>query len=133
MDNLATALEITAIGMGLVFGAILLIWGLIYALVNWTNYAPFPRIVLGDAKAETPPEALMESPLSPDPLPEAMAKEAHERKVRAAAIAVAIALTERQMHDRRHFTPRKPIPSVSHWQSHLRTYQMQQRGRLFRR
>ena len=103
MSNAITlSLYITLIGMGLVFGAIILLWGLMSLMT---------RLL---AEREAGPEV-------PD--------EAHEKKARAAAAAVAFALVEQAQSRIGHF----PMPNtalVSAWQLGMRTRQMYQKGSL---
>lgn len=78
--SLSTALLITMIGMGLVFLAILLLWGVMEVLV---------RLTAGRRGPASPPEAGRLAA-------EAPAAEQHRRRQRAAAAAVAVALALRQ-------------------------------------
>ena len=107
--NLAVALQITLIGMGLVFAAIVLLWGLITLLVKATAGATAPE------PAPTP--AVLPPPLS-------------LQRRRAAAIAVALALAQQEQ------AKTKISPLFSHpihpWQAALRSGQMERwerRGR----
>ena len=103
MSNLLIlSFSITAIGMGLVFGAIILLWGLISLLTK----------LLADQKAgaETP-------------------EEGREKKNRAAAVAVAVALAEQAQSRIGHF-PMPKTALVSAWQLGMRTRQMYQKGSL---
>jgi Na+-transporting methylmalonyl-CoA/oxaloacetate decarboxylase gamma subunit len=102
MNSLTTSLLITAIGMGLVFGAIVLLWGLMSLMT---------RILI---EKEAGPEV-------PD--------ESRERKARAAAAAVAIALAEQAQSRIGHF-PMPNTALVSAWQLGMRTRQMYQKGSL---
>ncbi len=98
-----TALEITVIGMGLVFGAILLLWGVMAALV---------RVTAERAPATTEPDE------------KAMAR---EQRRRAAVAAVAVALAQEEALEPRHF-PLPPTALVSAWQAVRRADQLGQRG-----
>ena len=102
MNPLTTSLWITAIGMGLVFGAILLLWGLMSLMT---------RLL---AETETDHEAQ---------------DEAREQKARAAAAAVAVALAEQAQSRVGHF-PMPNTALVSAWQIGMRTRQMYQKGNL---
>jgi Na+-transporting methylmalonyl-CoA/oxaloacetate decarboxylase gamma subunit len=105
LENLGVALQITVLGMGLVFGAILLLWGSITLLVRLTTDKPL-------AKTEHSPGISTNL----------------ELKRRAAAVAVAVALEQAA----RESAPIFPLPRmqpISHWQAALRSRQMEQRGR----
>jgi len=103
MSNLLIlSFSITAIGMGLVFGAIILLWGLISLLT---------KLLAGQkAGAEIP-------------------EEGREKKIRAAAVAVAVALAEQAQSRIGHF-PMPKTALVSAWQLGMRTRQMYQKGSL---
>lgn len=104
--NLMLALQITVVGMGLVFAAILLLWGLMALLVRLTLERP----TTDEAAAQGTPQA-----------------EA-ERKRRAAAIAAAIALAQQaELHEPREF-PIPPTALVSAWQAVMRTSMLSKRG-----
>jgi Na+-transporting methylmalonyl-CoA/oxaloacetate decarboxylase gamma subunit len=100
-DSILISLQITAIGMGLVFGAILLLWLLMTLLVRFTA-------------RRTPGE-------------DAQAAE-HARKERAAAAAVAAALSERPSSGPRLF-PLPPTALVSAWQAVSRANHLRRGGR----
>jgi sodium pump decarboxylase gamma subunit len=104
MNQLTISLWITAIGMGLVFGAILLLWGLMSLMTR----------ILAEAEAnhEVPDEA-------------------RAQKARAAAAAVAVALAEQAQSRVGHF-PMPNTALVSAWQLGMRTRQMYQKGSLKR-
>ena len=101
-NPLTQSLYITLIGMGLVFGAIILLWGLMSLMT---------RLL---AKRETNFEI-------PD--------EARKKKARAAAAAVAVALAEQAQSRIGHF-PMPNTALVSAWQLGMRTRQMYQKGSL---
>jgi len=103
MDNLFLSLQITVIGMGLVFAAILLLWGMMAALVRFTP---------DKTEAETAPA---ESAADQD------------RRRRAAAVAVAVALAQTDTDRLREF-PEPPTAIVSAWQAVQRSRQLSQRG-----
>ncbi|HML22935.1 MAG TPA: OadG family protein [Aggregatilinea sp.] len=106
-ENLVDALEITVIGMTLVFGAIFLLWGVMSLLVRLTADGP-------EAEEEAP---------------EAEAVDAGtDRKRRAAAAAVAVALAREHDHTLPHAFPIPPTPIVSAWQAVMRGRQLKQRG-----
>jgi sodium pump decarboxylase gamma subunit len=105
MSNLLIlSLSITLIGMGLVFGAIVLLWGLMSLMTR----------ILAEREA---------SPKLPD--------ESREQKARAAAAAVAVALAEQAQSRIGHF-PMPNTALVSAWQLGMRTRQMYQKGSLKR-
>ncbi|MBN1201631.1 MAG: OadG family protein [Anaerolineae bacterium] len=103
-ENLITSLEITVVGMGLVFGAILLLWLVMALLVRFTT--------------EREPE-----PTGPN------ADEIEMRR-RAAVAAVAVALA-RQIDDTQpHAFPLPPTAAVSPWQAVMRGRHLKQRRPL---
>jgi Na+-transporting methylmalonyl-CoA/oxaloacetate decarboxylase gamma subunit len=103
MSNLLIlSLTITLIGMGLVFGAIVLLWGLMSLMTR----------LLTEREA---------SPGVPD--------ESRGQKARAAAAAVAVALAEQAQSRIGHF-PMPNTALVSAWQLGMRTRQMYQKGSL---
>jgi hypothetical protein len=100
-ENLTIALQITVIGMGLVFGAILLLWLVMSLLVLFTAGH--------DRTEET-------------------ASVERDRKQRAALAAVSVALAH---HDRTapRLFPLPPTAFVSAWQAVSRANHLRQRGR----
>lgn len=103
MSNvITTSLYITLIGMGLVFGAIILLWGLMSMMTR----------LLADREAD------LEVP-----------DEARAQKARAAAAAVAVALAEQAQSRIGHF-PMPNTALVSAWQLGMRSRQMHQKGSL---
>jgi Na+-transporting methylmalonyl-CoA/oxaloacetate decarboxylase gamma subunit len=110
MNNLMLALEITALGMGLVFAAIILLWGLMNLLTRLT----------ADRGSSSKRDAAPADGVDAD------------RRAQAAAVAVAIAFAEQQAsHARPLDTP--PAVIISAWQMGMRTRQMYQKGLPFRR
>jgi Na+-transporting methylmalonyl-CoA/oxaloacetate decarboxylase gamma subunit len=104
MDPLTTSLQITALGMGLVFGAIVLLWLMMILLTAFT----------ADKKSAS------DSPkLAPDM--------DDESKAQAAALAVAMALAEQQISSARPLE-QPPTAIVSAWQLGMRTRQMYEKG-----
>ena len=104
MSNLLLALQITGIGMGLVFAAILILWLMMTLLTKLTagqesdaDSARFASV------AET----------------EALAQ--------AAALGVAMAIAEQQLSSA-HPLAEPPTAIVSAWQLGMRTRQMTQKG-----
>lgn len=109
MTNLSVSLQITLIGMGLVFAALIALWWLMEAIVRLGgNNAP---------EVEEKEEAAA-------PLISANA-EASARKRRAALAAVAVALSESTQHNA---LPLPEIPLVSAWQAVMRTNILHKRG-----
>ena len=110
--NLVNALLVTAIGMGLVFASILLLWGMMAVLVR----------IAGNQSKETAPasvaagenEKILANPL--------------DLKKRAAAIAVSVALAQQADQDEPHEFPLPPTPLVSAWQAVMRTKMLSKRG-----
>lgn len=111
MNNMFIALQITALGMGLVFAAIILLWGIMNVLTSMT--AEKGTSVSGNANTPDLAEAI--SPID------------SELRAQAAAVAVAIALVEHQA-GRDHPFPDPPTTIVSAWQLGMRTRQMYQKG-----
>lgn len=104
-ENLYLALQITLVGMGLVFAAILCLWGLMALLVR-----------LAPERAAEPPAA------------ETAAQGEASRKRRAAVIAVAIALAQQADRSEPHEFPLPPTALVSAWQAVMRTRMLNKRG-----
>jgi Na+-transporting methylmalonyl-CoA/oxaloacetate decarboxylase gamma subunit len=100
--ELSIALQITLIGMGLVFGAILLLWLVMALLMRLT--------------AERPAEA-----------ERAQAAEL-ALKQRAAAAAVSFAMAQETV-DQPHEFPLPPTATVSAWQAVMRTRMLNKRGK----
>jgi len=99
-DTLIQSLQITALGMGLVFAAIILLWWMMSLLTAITaDRAPASNA----AEAAT----AMES----------------DRKAQAAAVAVAIALAQQQT-SAAHPLSDPPTALVSAWQLGMRTRQL---------
>ena len=112
--DLILSLQITALGMGLVFGAILLLWLMMVILTLLT------------AEKESPEEEVLASDsLAADSVSET------GYKLQAAAVAVAIALAEQELSSA-HPLPDPPTAIVSAWQLGMRTRQSSEKGN-FRR
>jgi len=107
LENLLLALEITALGMGLVFLAIILLWLLMWAMTA----------LAFKATDENEPAA----PGSPE------ADSDLDLKIQAAAVAVAIALAEQSQSGARPLS-QPPTALVSAWQLGMRTRQMYEKG-----
>jgi Na+-transporting methylmalonyl-CoA/oxaloacetate decarboxylase gamma subunit len=104
--ELLLALQISVVGMGLVFGAIILLWGLMALLVRLAPERSKP------ATQEAQDSRLTEL----------------ERKRRAAAIAVAVALAQQEEIGEPHEFPIPPTALVSAWQAVMRTSMLGKRG-----
>jgi len=102
------ALWITLIGMGLVFLAILLLWGLMALLVRLT--------------AEKPAAAVPEQPRENPVITVAVEQDQHELRRRAAAAGVAAALAMKGTPAPS--KPPAPAISVNSWQSVQRASQL---------
>lgn len=116
-DTVLTALQITLVGMGLVFA-------LICAL--WAGMALLMRLGADRVPAE--------EPLPPAEAPaELVAAAALERvaRRRAAVAAVAVVLAE-QSAQAAHALPTPPTAAVSPWQAVARGNQLRARGRVRR-
>jgi Na+-transporting methylmalonyl-CoA/oxaloacetate decarboxylase gamma subunit len=104
MNDISLALQITAIGMGLVFAAIIVLWLMMILLTALT--------------AET--ESASDSP-------EADSVSSYELLAQAAALGVAMAIAEQQLSSA-HPLADPPTAIVSAWQLGMRTRQMTQKG-----
>jgi Na+-transporting methylmalonyl-CoA/oxaloacetate decarboxylase gamma subunit len=108
MGNLTNALWITAVGMGLVFAVILLLWGLIILIVRLGARVSRREAVGLDVEMQN--------------------------KQRAAAVAVAAALAfavmEHSLGEEQHTFPLPPTAVVSPWQSVTRSKILNKRGRV---
>lgn len=111
MNDMWIALQITALGMGLVFGAIIVLWGMMNLLTTITADKE-----LADSSSGSLPASAMDDDL----------------RAQAAAVAVAMALAEGQVTSARPFTE-PPTTIVSAWQLGMRTRQMYQKGSSMRR
>jgi Na+-transporting methylmalonyl-CoA/oxaloacetate decarboxylase gamma subunit len=102
--NLLISLQVTLVGMGIVFLAIFLLWGLMTLLTALTQRA--------ESESDAPSAATVKH---------------NGLKARAAAIAVAAALAEQSQHTAQPLsTP--PTTIVSAWQLGMRTRQMYEKG-----
>jgi Na+-transporting methylmalonyl-CoA/oxaloacetate decarboxylase gamma subunit len=104
MNNMVIALEITALGMGLVFAAIILLWW----MMDFLTLITADKQPMADS-AET-------APVTNDDL-----------KAQAAAVAVAIALAEQQASPA-HPLLNPPTAIVSAWQLGTRSRQLYEKG-----
>ena len=105
MNTIALALQITIIGMGLIFAAILVLWLMMILLTRFT--------------AEE--EHASDSP-QPDSVPETSIL------AQAAALGVAMAIAEQQLSSA-HPLAEPPTAIVSAWQLGMRTRQMSEKGK----
>ena len=113
MNNLILALQITLVGMSLVFASIVLLWGVIALIMRFGS--PKEEALTGDISPEDALQA------APDAASET------ERRRRAAAAAVAVALAREQVAEAHVF----PLPStalVSAWQAVMRANNLTKRG-----
>lgn len=101
-ENLTTALEITILGMGLVFGAIVVLWAMMTLLMVFT--------------AE---QGKVEQQERDDEL---------ERKRRAAVAAVSVALAYQEDQMQPHAFPLPPTAIVTAWQAVQRGRLLSQKG-----
>ena len=112
-SSLNLAFQITAIGMGLVFAAIIMLWAVMAAIVRFTS-------------EKDPEEA--RAIISGGQM--SGATELEQRRL-AAAAAVIAALATMSDHSEPHPFPLPPTAIVSAWQAVLRTRMITKRG--FRR
>jgi Na+-transporting methylmalonyl-CoA/oxaloacetate decarboxylase gamma subunit len=110
MTDLLLSLQITALGMGLVFGAIVLLWLMMILLTSITA-ARKTQSDEASAPATPEPDLVLQTGF----------------KAQAAALAVAIALAE-QGQSTAHPLPEPPTAIVSAWQLGMRTSQRAQKG-----
>jgi Na+-transporting methylmalonyl-CoA/oxaloacetate decarboxylase gamma subunit len=110
MNNMLIALQITALGMGLVFAAILLLWWLMNLLTAIT----------ADKETSSSEDRAAGSAIADSYVEE-------DLKARAAAVAVAIALAEQEASSA-HPLADAPTAIVSAWQLGMRTRQLSQKS-----
>jgi len=103
-SNFLLALQITGVGMGLVFGAIIVLWLMMILLTALTA-----------EKESASDSSKADSALS------------NELFAQAAAIGVAMAMAEQRLSSA-HPLPEPPTAIVSAWQLGMRTRQMTQKG-----
>lgn len=123
MTDFILSLEITALGMGLVFGAIILLWGMMALLTAVT------------AEKESPAEeepALRHAQDNASDSPEADSPPQTDSKLQVALLAVAMALAEQGQTSARPLE-QPPTALVSAWQLGMRTRQMSEKGTMKRR
>jgi len=102
--NFILALQITAIGMGLVFGAIIVLW--------------LMMIILTALTADKEPTS---------DSPKADSVSSNNVLAQAAAIGVTMAMAEQKLSSARPL-PEPPTALISAWQLGMRTRQMTQKG-----
>jgi Na+-transporting methylmalonyl-CoA/oxaloacetate decarboxylase gamma subunit len=107
-EDFILALQISVVGMGIVFAALILIWGMM-ALLTW----------LTAEKEAFPAEQISAA--------DGSAARSIEERAQAAAIAVTIAMAEHQL-SQAHPLPAPPPSIVSAWQLGMRTRQLSQKG-----
>jgi len=104
-ENMINSLIVTAVGMGITFTAIILLWGLMAGLTA----IPFK----GESVADSP------EPTVVDDL---------NLKMKAAALAVAVALAEQELSVARPLQE-PPTALVSAWQLGTRSRQLYEKGK----
>lgn len=123
MSNITTGLWITLIGMGLVFIALLVLWGLmelVMKIMAWYNTRnPEEKEDGKDAEAEQP---VAQPALAPSAI-----------KQKAAAAAVAAALALGQVAASLTTQASSGLPAASNWQAAMRGAQLNQRSFHFTR
>jgi len=118
-NNFVTALQITGLGMGLVFAAIILLWWMMNLLT----------FITADKKASSSPSATASNSAGAAPAMDG------DLKAQAAAVAVAVALAEQHISiemSRAHPLYDPPPVIVSAWQLGMRMRQLQQKGPIRR-
>ena len=118
MSNMLIALQITALGMGLVFSAIILLWWMMALLTSITM----------EKDASSPPSASTADSAKPASGTMSAPVMDSDLKAQAAAVAVAMALAEQQV-PHAHALAIPPTAIVSAWQLGMRTRQLYQKGR----
>lgn len=110
MTDLTLALQITAIGMGLVFGAIIILWLMMILLT----------VLTAERESASHKGTMSDSA-------EADSAASHTILAQAAAIGVAMAMAEQRLSSA-HPLPEPPTAIVSAWQLGMRTRQMSEKG-----
>ena len=101
MSELNLAIQITVMGMGLVFGVIILLWGLIGLIVRLTQAQTHQDVIQSQAE--------------------------FERKKKAAVAAITIALAA-ELDTQPHEFPLPSTAIVSAWQAVMRGKMLNKRG-----
>ena len=104
-DAVTTALQISVVGMGLVFGSIFLLWLLMSVLV-WAT-----------AERQTEETQMIQ--------PDQEVEQENRRQAAATAVALALAL---EAEARPHVPPMPPTAIVSAWQAVMRSNILDKRG-----
>lgn len=120
--ELTTALWITVIGMGIVFGAILLFWAFMSVLVRLAADDGQNEAVQAEAARVEAEAARIEA----RSMAHLAASEAELRR-RAAVASVLVALAEQEAASVKAF-PLPPTAFVSSWQAVMRARQLGERG-----
>jgi Na+-transporting methylmalonyl-CoA/oxaloacetate decarboxylase gamma subunit len=110
MNDISLALQITGVGMGLVFGAIIVLWLMMILLTALTADAS------SSLSARSASDSAEAGPVS-----------SNELFAQAAAIGVAMAMAEQRLSSA-HPLPEPPTAIVSAWQLGMRTRQMTEKG-----
>jgi len=114
-NDFLLALQITVLGMGLVFAAIILLWWMMNLLT----------FITADKNASTTLSATASDSAEPAPVMDS------DVKAQAVAVAVAMALAEQQT-SLAHPLSDPPTAIVSAWQLGTRTRQLYQKGPIRR-
>jgi Na+-transporting methylmalonyl-CoA/oxaloacetate decarboxylase gamma subunit len=123
-DVFIQSLQITGLGMGLVFGAILLLWLMMSLLTRFTGDKDTSTAPSAGSASDSAPET---APLTPEHSPSKRGE-----KAQAAAIAVAMALADQEASCA-HALPEPPTAIVSAWQLGMRTRLLAEKGNTRRR
>jgi sodium pump decarboxylase gamma subunit len=118
-EEILLSIQITLVGMTLVFVALILLWWLIELLVRVTALRTTSPVEAAGAASQQPDVIAV-----PDLVPEAP----DDRRQQVAAIAVALALAERDQHSREFPIP--PTAIVSAWQAVNRANMLNKRGQV---
>jgi Na+-transporting methylmalonyl-CoA/oxaloacetate decarboxylase gamma subunit len=110
MNNFLLAVQISLIGIGLVFASILALWAIMAVIVRLTQDQPKKLIP------------------APELEPVLGSKPNEIKKRRAAAAAVALALAEINAASKPDSDRQKPADAVSPWQTVMRTRMLNKRG-----
>jgi Na+-transporting methylmalonyl-CoA/oxaloacetate decarboxylase gamma subunit len=116
-ENLILALQLTLVGMGVVFAAIILLGAVMAILVR-----------LAADKPETAEDLAPAELISAAQEAEALAQVELARRRRAAAAAVAVALAQQTDSTEPHEFPLPPAAIVTAWQAVMRTRILNKRG-----
>jgi Na+-transporting methylmalonyl-CoA/oxaloacetate decarboxylase gamma subunit len=119
-SNLILSLQITALGMGLVFGAILLLWLTMAILTALT------------ADKEPALRHSLQSQDNASDSPQVASPPQADSKLQVALLAVALALAEQKQTSARPLT-QPPMTLVSAWQLGMRMKQLADKGKITRR